>query len=169
MRLLIIVCFFSGSFISCVTEPEDSTTDPVNWSKRIAETPLEDSLVTGGTYLSVYSQIYSLTELRTHDLTVTVSMRNTNMKDTIYLNQAELYNTKGSLIRTYFDSPIFLTPMETLHIVIDATDNSGGTGANFIFDWSIKPDSPEPLFEAIMISTLGQQGLSFSTKGERIY
>ena len=133
------------------------------------ESPFPDSLHSGGTYLSVYSQIYSMTELRTHDLTVAVSMRNTNQQDTVYLKRAEYYNTKGELIRTYFDNPIFLTPMETLHIVIEANDNSGGTGANFIFDWSVKPDTREPLFEAVMISTMGQQGLSFSTRGERIY
>ncbi|MEM9674814.1 MAG: DUF3124 domain-containing protein [Bacteroidota bacterium] len=169
MRQLVFVCFLCCSLLSCTTAPEENTTDPINWSKRIADTPLVDSLKSGGTYLSVYSQIYSMTELRTHNLTVTVSMRNTNQLDTVYLNKAEFYNTKGSLIRTYFDSPIFLTPMETLHIVIDATDNSGGTGANFIFEWSVKPNTREPLFEAIMISTLGQQGLSFSTQGQRIY
>ena len=58
--------------------------------------------------------------------------------------------------------------METVEIVIDQDDNEGGTGANFIFDWKIKPDTNEPLFEAVMISTYGQQGLSFTTTGIRL-
>ena len=57
--------------------------------------------------------------------------------------------------------------METVEIVIDENDKEGGTGANFHFDWRIKPLSNEPLFEAVMISSFGQ-GLSFTTQGKRI-
>ncbi|MCB0641652.1 MAG: DUF3124 domain-containing protein, partial [Phaeodactylibacter sp.] len=79
-----------------------------------------------------------------------------------------LYNTSGDLIRTYFQQPIFLKPMETVEIVIDEKDKEGGTGANFLFEWSIKPGLVEPIFEGVMISTLGSQGLSFTTEGLRI-
>jgi len=58
--------------------------------------------------------------------------------------------------------------METVEIVIDEKDQEGGTGANFLFDWSIKPNSHEPYFEGVMISTSGQQGLSFTTEGKRV-
>jgi hypothetical protein len=95
-------------------------------------------------------------------------MRNTNRADTIFIEKAEYFDTKGRSIRTYFNKPIYLAPMETVEIVIDELDKEGGTGANFIFDWKIKPTSNEPLFEGIMISTSGQQGLSFTTQGKRI-
>jgi hypothetical protein len=95
-------------------------------------------------------------------------MRNTSPNDTLYLQKAEYFNTHGVSIRTYFDEPIFVAPLETVEIVIEETDREGGTGANFIFDWALLPGAPEPLFEAIMISTSGQQGLSFSTQGTRI-
>jgi hypothetical protein len=95
-------------------------------------------------------------------------MRNTNLKDSIFINNASYFDTEGNLIRTYFNKPIFLKPMETVEIVIDELDKQGGTGANFIFDWAIKQTSNEPLFEGIMISTSGQQGLSFSTIGKKI-
>ena len=58
--------------------------------------------------------------------------------------------------------------METIEIVIGEPDREGGTGANFVIDWSISPDVVEPLFECVMISTTGQQGLSFVTEGKRI-
>ena len=101
-------------------------------------------------------------------LTATISIRNVNKADTVYINKAEYYNTKGNSIRTYFDKPIFIAPMETVEIVIDERDQEGGTGANFLFDWTIKPNSNDPIFEAIMISTSGQQGLSFTTQGKKI-
>ena len=35
-------------------------------------------------------------------------------------------------------------------IIIDEIDVSGGTGSNFIFEWKIPKNCPEPLFEGIM-------------------
>ncbi|MBL7872282.1 MAG: DUF3124 domain-containing protein [Cyclobacteriaceae bacterium] len=153
---------------SCQNKKEASSINPINWSKRMIHHTLTDSLTRGTTYLSVYSQIYSQSEHKTHDLTVTVSMRNTNPGDTLFIEKAEYFDTKGKSIRTYFDHPIFIAPMETVEIVIDEMDQEGGTGANFLFTWRIKPASGEPLFESVMISTSGQQGLSFTTQGRRI-
>lgn len=95
-------------------------------------------------------------------------MRNTSLKDTVYIDKAEYFDTKGTPIRIYFEQTIFIAPMETVEIVIDEIDREGGTGANFLFDWKIKPASSEPLFEGVMISTSGQQGLSFTTQGQRV-
>jgi hypothetical protein len=58
--------------------------------------------------------------------------------------------------------------METVQIIIEEQDNEGGTGANFVFDWKIKANTIEPIFEAVMISTYGSQSISFTTTGKRI-
>ncbi|MCF8461571.1 MAG: DUF3124 domain-containing protein [Flavobacteriales bacterium] len=139
----------------------------VDWQNRKVSINPQDSLIHGQSYLSVYSQIYSETEHQTHNLTVTVSLRNTNI-DSIYITSAKYYNTHGNLVRTYFDHPILLNSMETVEIIIAEVDKEGGTGGNFIFDWAIPSHDSMPLFEAIMISTSGQQGLSFRTEGKRI-
>ena len=52
--------------------------------------------------------------------------------------------------------------------MIDEVDKEGGTGANFLFEWKLNKKANEPFFEAVMISTSGQQGLSFTTQGRRI-
>lgn len=169
MKNLIILLLVGIVLISCESNKEVSSLNPENWGKRTISKKLSDSLVSGTTYLSVYSQIYGMTEHRTHDLTATISMRNTNRKDTIFIRKAEYFNTKGDLIRSYFNRPIFLAPMETVEIVIDEIDKEGGTGANFLFEWTIKQTSNEPFFEGIMISTSGQQGLSFSTHGVKVH
>jgi hypothetical protein len=152
----------------CNNEKEISSVNTVNWSKRKAITPLIDSLDYGKSYLSIYSQIFSMSEHKTHNLTSMVSLRNTSDIDSIYILNAKYYDTHGKLVRTYFDYPIFLTPMETCEIIIDEIDNTGGTGSNFIFEWKIPKNCPEPLFEGIMNSTVGQQGLSFTTQAKRI-
>lgn len=164
ISLLIIGLFLN----SCDTKKDTSSTNPENWKKRTINYSLSDALVSGTTYLSVYSQIYSMTEHKTHDLTATISMRNTSRYDTAFIQKAEYYNTKGDLIRTYFDKPIFIAPLETVEIVIDQIDKEGGSGANFIFEWKIKQNLNEPFFESVMISTSGQQGISFTTQGKKI-
>lgn len=153
---------------ACNEKTEISSTNPKNWSKRAIELSTKDSLEFGKSYLSVYSQIYSITEHKTHNLTSMISMRNTSESDTIFLLRAEYYDTYGKSVRKYFDSPIYLAPMETSEIIIDEVDISGGTGSNFIFEWKIPKNCPEPLFEGIMSSTKGQQGLSFTTQAKRI-
>ncbi|MBP8793570.1 MAG: DUF3124 domain-containing protein [Lutibacter sp.] len=168
MKTILLIIFTGCLFVSCEHSQEISSISPINWEKRTLKNGLKDSLEIGKTYLSVYSQIYSTTEHRKHGLTVTVSMRNTNLNDTIYINSASYFDTEGNLTRTYFDKTIFLKPMETVEIVIDEMDEQGGTGANFMFDWAMKKTSNEPLFEGVMISTSGQQGLSFTTQGRKI-
>jgi hypothetical protein len=166
IQVLLILTF--ALIVSSCTEPKQLSSIAIeNWDDREAQKSMLDSLEFGHSYLSVYSQIYSLSEHRQHDLTATISIRNTSIDDSIFILNAEYYNTQGDLLRSYFDHPIYLAPLETVEIVIDEGDREGGTGANFLFDWKIKHDSNEPLFEAVMISTSGQQGLSFTTNGIR--
>jgi hypothetical protein len=95
-------------------------------------------------------------------------MRNTNRHDSVYIEKAVYYNTHGEAIRTYFDQPVYIRPMETVEIIIDENDQAGGTGANFLFDWKAPKKADAPFFEAVMISTAGQQGLSFTTQGKNV-
>lgn len=168
MKIKFVFIFFILLITACNENKEISSINPENWSKRAIELSSKDSLEFGKSYLSVYSQIYSITEHKTHNLTSMISMRNTSESDTIYLLRGEYYDTQGESVRKYFDSPIYLAPMETSEIIIDEIDISGGTGSNFIFEWKIPKNCPEPLFEGIMTSTMGQQGLSFTTQAKRI-
>lgn len=157
--LLIVLLF------SCSQSPEKKKPIRVNWESRVTEMPFADSLTFGSSYLSVYSEIYDFSDETTHLLTSTVSIRNVNLNDSIYILSADFYNTQGKLIRSYIKDPIYVLPMETLEIVIDYHDIEGGTGGNFNFNWAVKNKHEEPLFEAVMIWTTGHQGISFTTRG----
>ncbi len=163
LSIIVILLLFS-----CNESKEISSINPEIWSKRTANLNAKDSLEFGKSYLSIYSQIYSLTQHKTHNLTAMVSLRNTSDLDTIYILKAQYYDTHGKMVRKYFDQPIYLAPLETTEIIIDEIDISGGTGSNFIFEWKIPKNSPEPLFEGIMNSMREQQGLSFTTQAKRI-
>ena len=170
IQKLIKISLFSCLVVqlyACQEEVKEEVDTQRNQFQRNITHSIPDSLLIGSSYLSVYSQVYNETEHKTYNLTATVSIRNVNRYDTIYIDNAEYFNTRGHAIRKYFIKTLYLAPMETVEIVIDENDKEGGTGANFHFDWRIKPSSNEPLFEAVMISSFGQ-GLSFTTQGKRI-
>lgn len=169
MRHIFICLLLSfACLVSCNEKPDPDEYHAENWNKRRLDINPKDSLDSGKTYLSIYSQIYSMSQHKKHNLTALASMRNTSDVDTIYIVSAKYYDAHGKLIRTYFDKSIYLAPMETTEIIIEELDIEGGTGSNFIFEWKKKKETSSPLFEGIMNSTLGQQGLSFTTIGQRI-
>ena len=168
MKIFFSLFLISILLMSCEKQQEMSSISPQNWAKRTVDISEKDSLIYGKTYLSIYAQIYSLSEHKKHDLTAMVCLRNTSDEDTIYVLKAMYYDTHGKLVRTYFNKPIYLAPLETAEIIIDEKDVAGGTGSNFIFEWKMPKTAVEPLFEGVMNSTMGQQGLSFTTQGKRI-
>lgn len=168
MKKYILLLFFGILIFGCTKPPVISSVNPENWSKRYIDISRKDSLEYGKSYLSIYSQIYSSSEHKTHNLTAMASMRNVSDKDTIYLLKAEYFDTHGVSIRTYFNKAIYLAPLETTEIIIDEIDVLGGTGSNFIIEWKTPKGCPEPLFEGVMNSTMGKQGLSFTTQAKRI-
>lgn len=168
MKTLVNLLLFLFLLAACREPAEYEDYAPIDWESKKTELSGTDSLTFGKTYLPVYSHIYDRYEHKTFDLTITISMRNISVSDTLYLLRADYYNTGGENIRQYVRFPVQVLPMETLEIIIEQDDKEGGSGANFLFDWAIRNGEHAPLFEAVMISTYGGQGLSFSTRGVRM-
>lgn len=136
-----------------------------NWNYRAYTYKATDSLFHGNTYLAIYSEIYSRTADRSFPLTATVSIRNTSLQDSVFINRSEYYDTHGKVITTYFDRTIYVSPMETVEIIIAEDHIKGGSGGNFVFHWSSRNQKIKPLFDAVMVSASGQQGISITTHG----
>jgi len=169
MKNIVQLLFLAMVLLSCESETEKYPALQSDWKSQKSNVTDFSDFVVGKTYLPVYSHIYHIHEHRTFDLTITISIRNVSMTDTIHILKADYYNTIGVKIRKYLKNPIYLKPMETIEIVIPEKDIEGGSGANFVFDWAVKNDKNPPLFEAVMISTDGQQGLSFTTRGVQVF
>ena len=167
MRILIIFILVVFLF-SCKSGKKDPIKTGVDWATRTSEIMADQMQVKGSSYLSVYSDIYDMTDETKHLLTATISMRNTSLTDSLFILKADYFNTNGQLIRSYISEPIFLVPMETVEIVINRRDTTGGSGANFIFNWGLRITNAEPLFESVMIWTTGNQGISFLSKGVKL-
>ncbi|MCP4717865.1 MAG: DUF3124 domain-containing protein [Desulfobacteraceae bacterium] len=119
-------------------------------------------------YVPVYSHIYIGNKANPYLLTVTLSIRNINPLHPITLSVVDYYGTQGKLIKHYLDKPLSLPPLASTRYIILSKDKEGGSGANFIVNWSSKKPVNPPIVESIMIGTQSQQGISFTSRGQVI-
>jgi hypothetical protein len=121
-------------------------------------------------YIPIYSDIYSESKDVKFNLTATLSIRNTSLHDTLYLDAIDYYDTDGTMVRAYLkvQQTLALSPLQSIEYVIEEDDVAGGTGANFIIEWAAVSNQVKPVFQGVMISTNGQQGISFLTEGVSI-
>ncbi|MBF0210550.1 MAG: DUF3124 domain-containing protein [Desulfamplus sp.] len=126
-------------------------------------------LSTGQTiYVPAYSHIYAGDRELPMLLTVTLSIRNVDINHSIKVNYADYYGTKGERLKRYADRALQLKPLESIRYVIPQKDKSGGSGANFMVEWSSEKPVNPPIIESVMIGTEGQQGISFTSRGQVI-
>ena len=120
-------------------------------------------------YVPVYSDIYHKSVYNKFLLTATLSIRNTSLTDSIFINDVVYFDTDGKKVRNYLsDKQLLLHPMQSIEYVIEEDDDVGGSGANFIINWGATTSKVKPIFQGVMISTHGQQGISFLTEGVSI-
>lgn len=119
-------------------------------------------------YVPIYSSVFHYKDFRTYELTATLSIHNIDLADSIRLTRVDYHNTSGELLKAYVKDNIIVKPLQTVQFVIWQDDTIGGTGANFIVEWRSESNVRSPIIEAVMISTSGQQGVSFVTSGKVI-
>ncbi|MES1025384.1 DUF3124 domain-containing protein [Gloeocapsa sp. BRSZ] len=126
-------------------------------------------IATGQTlYIPVYPYIYYEDQKRIFNLATTLSIRNTDLANSIIITCVRYYNSEGQLIRQYLERPIQLAALASTDFFISTSDNSGGLGANFIVDWVAQTNVSEPIIETVAIGTGYQQGISFISPGKVI-
>ncbi len=119
-------------------------------------------------YVPIYSQIYEKAERWTVNLTVTLSIRNTDLGHPLTITAVCKYNTAGQLVERYLEEPLLLASLASTHFVVEGKDTRGGVGASFIVKWRSDERVNQPIVEAVMITRISQQGLSFVTHGRII-
>lgn len=116
-------------------------------------------------YVPIYSQIYERSDDRMINLTVPLSIRNTDLKYPITITAGCKYDTEGQLVERYLDEMVLLAALASTHCVVEARDIRGGVGASFIVKWRSDKRVNQPVIEAVMITRSSPQGISFSTQG----
>ncbi len=98
-------------------------------------------------------------------LETTLSIRNTHSERDVYISSVKYFDTAGEPVKTQLDQLIKLAPMQTIEFLVERRDSSGGSGANFMVEWNGSDTSQRPLVEAVMVGTVGSQGISFARRG----
>lgn len=116
-------------------------------------------------YVPIYSSVFHQTADREYLMTATLSIHNIDLTETIQVSTVSYFDTDGGPVREFLSEPIILEPLATRQFIVPEKDRSGGSGANFLVKWESETDASRPLIEAVMISTSGQQGISFTSQG----
>lgn len=125
-------------------------------------------------YLPIYSHLYhgdvhpktgkpSETLVSTH-----VSIRNTDPAAGMKVTSARYYDTNGKLLREYVPTPRPIAPLGTLELYLPRSDSSGGSGANFLIEWSAEKPINAPLVEALHADIREARTLLFVTTARPI-
>ena len=155
--------------IVIITSCSDKTTSQRQQPALKRETSLRSvtldktKVVMGQTvYVPIYSHIYHYnSQDQVMNLSATLSIRNTDLTNSIIITSVRYYDSDGKLIRQDIKTPVELKPLASTDFFIAADDTSGGSGANFIVEWVAEKTVYEPVIEAVMISTSSSQGISF--------
>ena len=119
-------------------------------------------------YIPAYSHIYHGNKETPLLLSVTLSIRNVDINNALTVTSVNYHETQGPLVKKYISEPIVLGPLGSERFIVPQSDNTGGSGANFIVEWhSDKPINP-PIMESVMIGTQSQLGISFTSRGQAV-
>jgi len=134
--------------------------------QTVVERP--QNVVSGQTvFVPIYSHIYT-TGGAEMLLEATLTIRNTDPVVPIVVDSVRYYDTGGAMVREYLDQPVSLAPLASADFLVERRDRSGGVGANFLVEWLAEEVANEPLIEAVMVGSEGNQAISFVRSGQPI-
>lgn len=145
--------------------PDDGLREVVGEAERDVAADTVAPVVSRTVYAADYAHIYHGSDRSRYSLTTTLSIRNTDPARSITVRSVRYYDTEGELARRFLEEPRRLGPLGTLEYVVAEHDTSGGSGANFLVEWSANEPVSEPVIETVMISTRAGQGVSFTSRG----
>jgi len=124
-------------------------------------------------YLPIYSHVWygqadsSGKPMKTL-VSVAVSIRNTDPNKPIRVTSAQYFDTDGKKLREFVPAVKTIAPMGTLELFIPRSDDSGGSGANFVIIWKADAAVNPPLVEAFHAHLEGGRSLGFLTSARPI-
>ncbi len=96
-------------------------------------------------------------------VSVSVSIRNTDPAKSIRIESAQYYDTDGKKLREYLPSPKTIGPMGTYEIFVPRSDDTGGSGANFVIAWRSDTPASLPIVEGFHANLPVGRSIAFTT------
>lgn len=119
-------------------------------------------------YLPIYSHIWhgevdSKGQPTKTLVSISVSIRNTDPAKSIRISSAQYYDTDGKRLREYVTSPKIIGPMGTYEIFVPRSDDTGGSGANFLIAWKSEAPVSPPIVEGFHANIPLGRAIAFTT------
>ena len=102
-------------------------------------------------------------------MSVSVSIRNTDPTKPIRITSAQYFDTDGKKLREYVPVPKTIPPMGTFELFIPRSDDSGGSGANFVIAWTSDTSVNAPIVEAVHAHLPSGRSIAFTTSARQIF
>lgn len=166
IRIIVLTIFTSITMLSCKND-DSALTAQDKAMFEIPEVHAKDIQLSyrDTVYVPIYSDLNSDSKYVTYNLTATLSIRNTSLTDSMYVEAINFYNTDGDLISKYINRTLILRPMQSIEYTIDRNKEMNKTGSNFIVKWGAKTADLNPVIQGVKISTDQKQGISLITNG----
>ena len=139
---------------------------PTSFTGSLVERSSDRVAIKRTVYVGAYSSVRLGGGKGKVDLATTLSIHNTSDERALNVERVDYFDTGGNLVHSYLPKPITIRPFGTVEAFIPAENTRGGTGANFIVEWSADGLITDPLIEAVMVGSLGAQGFSFTSRGK---
>jgi hypothetical protein len=101
-------------------------------------------------------------------VSVSVSIRNTDPVKSIKVDSAQYYDTDGKKLRQYLISPKTIAPMGTYEIFVPSSDDTGGSGANFLISWKADTPASPPIVEGFHANLPVGRSIAFTTSARQL-
>jgi hypothetical protein len=118
-------------------------------------------------YLPIFGEITTDRTQTAAPLAVTVSVRNTDETKPIIVAVVRHRDADGRTIREYLRPPARLAPRASLDFAIKPAE-IGVSSASVLVEWVADRPVSDPLVEAVMVGSIGGQGVSFVERGQVI-
>ena len=152
LKRLVTIIFFWLLVLSCfLTAPAAATPPALSQGQLV--------------YVPVYSHIFFGDRQQSFNLSVTLSLRNTDLTNPIEITSVRYYDEKGKLVKDFAPPAITIAPLASTRFYVKESDVSAGSEAFFLVRWQAPQKVNPPIIEGLMVGTSFGQGISFTAPG----
>ena len=101
-------------------------------------------------------------------VSISVSIRNTDPAKSIRVHSAQYFDTDGKRLREYITTPRTIPKMGTIELFIPRSDDTGGSGANFVIVWKSETPASPPIVEGFHANLPAGRSIAFTTTARPI-
>ena len=166
LTLSLFLVFIAAACSNVERDSEASTSE----SASIGVDSFTTRILQEGVKHTVYLPVYSNVAVSGGDvkvpMTVTLSVRNTDLAGSFVVSKVEYFTSEGIRAREYIENPMRVDKLETIEFIIPQKDLVGGSGANFIIEWTSNEEINAPIFQGVHVNS--NSGISFITHGREL-